>query len=158
MGTLYLIAKILHIMGFVTAVGITLATLFTYNQFWKLYAIDREKGLAAFKSFTYLQRVGMIGLIVVLFAGLTMLYLGNWTFLSLLWFQIKLGLIILIFVNGFTLGRTSTLGLHSFISKGASGSISSLETQAIQTRLKTFQLLQLTIYAVIIVLSVFRVA
>jgi hypothetical protein len=156
MQTLYHIVKILHVMGFVTAIGTVLATFVTYTQFWKLYAINQEQGLAAFRSFKVLQRVGMIGFLVLLVAGLSMLAIMKWSFLSLFWFQIKLVLIVLIFANGFVLGRTSALKFEAFISKEQPSSNAIISVTELQSRLRTFLLVQLAIYACIIMVSVFR--
>jgi hypothetical protein len=156
MTTLYQIAKILHIYGFITAIGVSAATYFAYNRFWKLYGTNKEQGIAAFKAFTYLQTIGLLGLVFVLLAGFTMLFLIDWAFVSVLWFQIKLGLVVLIFVNGFTLGRTSTLRLQAFISGSTTDARSTVVKDKLKIRLQTFLLLQLLIYATIIVLSVFR--
>lgn len=150
---IYNAVKMLHIIGFATAFGITLATFFAYNRFWRLYEISREQGLAAFKALTFLQRVGASGLMLVLLAGITMLALSKWSFTSLLWFQIKLGLIALIFVNGFTLGRTSTIKLDHFINQGVHGGDDALK---LQVNLRRFLLIQILLYIAIIFLSVFR--
>jgi hypothetical protein len=156
MMTAYQVVKTLHVIGFIIAIGITLATYFSYNKFWRLYDTDRDKGLAAFKIVASVQRVGLIGLLIVLLAGFTMLFLVHWTYLSFLWFQIKLGLIVLLFVNGFTLGRISALRLNSLIEHENSNTISKTETDHLRIRFRTFQLLQLLIYALIIIMSVFR--
>lgn len=156
---LYQIAKTFHVAGFITAAGVTLCTFVAYNQFWKLYAVNKVQGLAAFKAFQLIQTIGMIGLILVLIAGISMLAIMDWTFTQALWFQLKLGLIGLIFLNGFTLGRTSTLQLQAFLAKEtATTEETSQNANRLKNRLRTFQIIQLCLYAVIILLSVFRIA
>ena len=156
MTTLYQIAKMLHIIGFVAAIGVTLATFIAYKRFWILYGENRDQGIAAFKAFAYLQIAGMIGFATVLVGGLTMVFLVNWSFASLLWFQIKLSLIVLLFVNGLTLGRTSAMKFQKFLSDSRGSSLSDVEIQSLRRRLNRFQLLQLFLFTAIIVLSVFR--
>jgi hypothetical protein len=136
MQTLYHITKIFHIVGFTTAIGITLATFVAYKQFWNLYAISREQGLASFRAFKALQIVGMIGFMVVLVAGIGMLVIMKWTFISFLWFQIKLGLILLLFVNGVTLGRTSSMKLDSFLEQRLPEPV--MNTEELRNRTRTF--------------------
>ena len=152
---IYQIFKTLHIIGFITAIGISLSTLLAYNQFWKLYIINRESGLSAFRSFKLLQIAGMIGLALVLVAGICMLAVSDWAFMKVMWFHIKLGLIVLLLINGFTLGRISTLQLQSFLSGGFITPGNS-EVQRLRSSLNTFQIIQLCIYILIIILSVFR--
>jgi hypothetical protein len=157
MMTLYQVAKTLHIIGFAAALGITFTMYLAYSQFWKLYASNAAHALAAFRTFKSLQVVGMISLLLVIIAGVTMLAIMDWTFVQQLWFQIKLGLIGLILVNGFTLGRTSTIKLHAFIDEGNTSS-DPAKAKALKKQLNTFQLLQIIIYVCIIALSVFRIS
>lgn len=156
MRTFYEIAKLLHIIGFITAIGVTLATLIAYTQFWKLYDTNNEQGAAAFRSFSQLQTAGMIGLFLALLGGIIMLALAHWSFTALLWFKIKMGLVILILVNGFTLGRTTSLRLSELIAPDHRSDEDARDVQSLRRRLNVFLVLQLGIYAAIIILSVFR--
>lgn len=145
----------MHICGFIVAIGISLADLAAYNQFWKLYKINREQGIAAFRAFSKLQIFGMIGLSVILVTGITMLYIVHWVYVSMLWMQIKLTLVVLIFVNGFTLGRSSTLKLRKLIAQDQSGE-NTIKVSSLRSRLNLFLILQLAIYGSIIFLAVFQ--
>ena len=49
MQTVYQILKVLHIYGFITAIGITMANLIAYRQFWRQYATDRTQGITTFQ-------------------------------------------------------------------------------------------------------------
>ena len=155
---IFKIALFLHFIGFIAAMGITFVTFLAYKQFWKLYKKDKEQGLAAFRAFKSLQLVGLVGLALVLIAGITMLGLLNWALLPLHWFQIKLGLVLLIFVNGFTLGRVTTLKLQALIAQDE-GSINSVaDIDKLRNQLQTFLIIQLLIFVLIIFLSVFQFA
>ncbi len=153
---IYETAKMLHILGFVTAIGVTLTTWLAYTQFWKLYETNSQQAKAGFRAIMRLQVAGTIGLMTVIVAGVCMLAISKWSFISLLWFQIKLGLIILIFVNGFTLGRTTVLKLQDFISQQQGSSFTAAEVEKLKSRINTFLMVQLAIYATIIFISVFR--
>ena len=83
---------------------------------------------------------------------LTMIGIHGWYF-TLLWFKIKLALVILLFVNGFTLGRTSTTRLQNWLKNPQDPQV---DTGMIQRSLKTFQTIQLTIFIIIILLTAFR--
>lgn len=154
METLYQITKILHIAGFITAIGVTLSTLIAYGQIWKLYAINREQGLASFRAFKAVQIAGMTGIGLVLIAGVSMLAIMKWSFVSLLWFQIKLGLILLLFVNGLTLGRTSAGKLDAFLKQPSPNT--AMNPEEIRNRTRIFFIGQLLIFASIIIVRVFR--
>ena len=153
--TLYLAAKTLHIGAFVLAVGIVACTFVTYRHFWVLYSEDAGRGIAAFRAFNRLQAAGMVSLAVVMIAGIAMLLLMDWGLLTHHWFQLKLGLVALIFLNGMTLGRASTLRLRQFLAAG--GAETPEAANQLRQKLRLFQMLQLTIYGVIIIVSVFRV-
>jgi cytochrome b561 len=153
--TVYQILKVLHIYGFITAIGITIANLVAYRQFWRHYATDRAHGLSTFQVIQKLQMAGGLGMIAVLLAGIGMLTIHS-AFASLLWFQIKLGLIALIFVNGFTLGRTSAVGLKTIIEQKQPIPNEKEFTLAIQQRMQRFLTIQIILFSTIVLLSVFR--
>ena len=151
--TLYLAAKTVHIAAFVLAIGIVACTYMSYSYFWELYGRNKEQGISAFRAYNRLQLTGMISLGVVLLAGIAMLVLMDWRLMQHLWFQVKLALVALIFINGFTLGRTSTIRLRRFLEDD---NHDSTESGIIKRKLRFFQLLQLALYFAIIVVSVFR--
>ncbi|HMJ71112.1 MAG TPA: hypothetical protein VK508_19565 [Cyclobacteriaceae bacterium] len=155
MHTLYLILKTFHILSFVIIIGITLANVIAYHQFWKIYEQDHAKGIATFAIIRGFFKAGMIGMIVVLLAGISMLAISEWSFVQLLWFKIKLGLIGLIFVNGLTLGRTSAMKVQALV-EGGNTTNDPAELSSIQSRTRLFLILQLLIFVTIIILSVFR--
>lgn len=153
--SLYLVAKTAHIGAFILAIGIVACTFIAYRHFWVLFSEDPEKGVSVFRSFNRIQTSGMVSLAVVLLAGVAMLLLMDWRLLELRWFQIKLGLVALIFLNGFTLGRSSTLQLTEFLA--SAGDFDRAELNRLRQKLRLFQIIQLLIYGAIIVVSVFRV-
>jgi hypothetical protein len=51
----------LHILSFITALGTLVSSVFSYDQFWKLYAIDKDQGKSAFQYFLNTRKVGMFG-------------------------------------------------------------------------------------------------
>jgi uncharacterized membrane protein len=153
MHTIYLLAKVLHIAGFIVAAGVSLCTLIANNQFWKLYAKNNEQGLAAFRAFKVLQVVEGLGFLSILIGGITMGGLASWAFAYQFWFKVKLGIIVLLLVNGFTLGRISTQQLGALLAKNSSETTDEVR---VKNSLRMFQIVQLILFAVIILLSVFR--
>ncbi len=155
MQMVYQILKVLHIYGFITAIGITMANFIAYRQFWRQYATDRTLGVTTFQVIQKLQIAGGLGMLAVFLAGIGMLTIHG-AFASLLWFQIKLGLIVLIFVNGFTLGRTSATGLKTIIEQKQPIPNETEFTMTIQRRMQRFLAIQIFLFSTIVVLSVFR--
>jgi hypothetical protein len=150
---LYQIFKFIHISGFILGIGVILSTTIAFTHFWNLYYVNKDQGIASFKAFSNVQKFGMIGLLLVLVGGITMLGIAKWSYVDLRWFQIKLVLVVLMLVNGFTLGRTSTLQLQEFL-KNASTDVE--VARALQSKIRLFQIIQISIFATIILVSVFR--
>jgi hypothetical protein len=157
MQTFYLVLKTLHIYAFIAAIGVTLASLLAYRKFWHVYDRDRTQGLSAYPIVQALQVAGMIGMGILLLAGIGMLAIAHWSFVQLSWFQIKLALIVLLFVNGATIGRTSAAKLKGLVeSPNVPSQNSEVNVDAIRSRVQLFFSIQLALFAVIVLLSVFR--
>ena len=156
MNALYQLAKFLHICGFITAVGVSLSSLVVYNQFWKLYNRDHKQGIAAFRAFNKLQITGMIGLTVIIAAGITMLAIAHWSYIFMLWMHIKLTLVALIIIFGFVMARSSTSKLRKLIDPNYQIDGSKVDTVLLRRHLNIFFIVQLAGYTSIIFLSVFR--
>lgn len=146
----------LHIIALAMAIGITLANAIAQNQFWKLYDTNKEQGLAGFKATTKFRAFGIIGLMVSILTGLVMLWLFNWSMTELLWFKIKLGIVVLLFVNGFTIGRTTSDKLDAILNSEKNADDLKPETIRLRRNMQVFQLTQLTMFIIIIILAVFR--
>lgn len=151
----YLILKTLHVYAFIAAIGVTLASLIAYRKFWLVYDKDPAHGLSAFPIIQGLQVAGGIGMGVLLLAGIGMLAIAHWSFIDLTWFQVKLGMIALIFINGATTGRTSAMQVKGLM-ENAQPPYAKSEVPAIKSRVRLFFSIQLALFAAIILLSVFR--
>ena len=147
---------VVHIVGISMVLGITIANYVAFKQFWKLYDTNKGQGLSAFQAISKFQIVGITGLLLLILSGIIMLYLFQWTFYELLWFKIKLCLVLLIFINGFTMGRIQTLKLIAFLSEARASSESPEDIALLKRNLRVFHLTQLMLFFLIIVVSVFR--
>jgi hypothetical protein len=146
----------LHLIALTIAMGITIATAIAFKQFWRLYDKDKERGLSAFRAITKFRVFGITGLMVLILTGLIMLWLFNWTLAGLLWFKIKMFIVVLLFVNGFTSGRTTSQKLEALLKQEAGSADFEPDTIRIRRHLMIFHLTQLTLFALIIILAVFR--
>jgi hypothetical protein len=154
--TLSKVLLVVHLLALATAMGITLANYVMFRQFWRLLALNKEQGLAAFRAISTLQIFGIVGLLLLILTGIGMLAIYQWTFISLLWFQVKLVLVALLFVNGFSLGRTQSLKLQSLLSSEPASQQPQPDIALLNRNFRIFQLTQLTIFGLIIIASVFR--
>jgi hypothetical protein len=156
MQTLYQTLLALHITGFTAAIGTLISSLVSYNQFWKLYAINREQGKAAFNSFLKTRKVEMIGLLVTILAGIGMVIIMGGTYDKFLWFKIKMPLVLLILINGILFGRTTVKKLQKFITGTQETLTSAKEIVKLKRVTGIFQYSQLFIFLLIIILAAFR--
>jgi hypothetical protein len=154
--TILQITLVLHLIALTMAVGITIANAVAFKQFWKLYDKNKEYGLSAFRAITKFQLLGIFGLALLILTGTIMLWLFQWTLVDLIWFKIKLFLVMLLFVNGFTMGRTTTMKLQSLLSKEKQLDKLEPDTTQLRKHLQIFQLTQLSLFILIIILAVFR--
>jgi hypothetical protein len=83
-------------------------------------------------------------------------HLVEWAFLSLLWFKTKLSIVVLIFVNGFTMSRIQTLKLQAFLSEEEKSTECQPDIPRLKRNLQVFHLTQLSLFVLIIIVSVFR--
>jgi uncharacterized membrane protein len=156
MQTLYHLLLALHIVGFITAIGTLVSSLVSYNQFWKLCALNADQGKAAFKSFLKTQKVGMIGLLVAILAGLGMEVIVAGAHHTFLWFRIKMPLVALILINAGLLGRIATKRLQKFSTGNEEIIKSGEEIVKLKRTTAVFQYSQLFIFVLIVIMMAFR--
>jgi hypothetical protein len=156
MQTLYQSLLVLHIASFIAATGAVIITFVSYNQFWRLHAANKEQGIAAFSSFQKTQTVGLLGLLIAVLAGITMELVVKGAHTELLWFKVKMFFVILLFVNGFTIGRTSAIRLQKLIAGEDEILSSKSAIEKLKRNFRIFQCTQLLIYLVIIIMVAFR--
>jgi hypothetical protein len=145
-----------HLIALTMAVGVTIANAIATNQFWKLYDRNSAHGLSAFRAIKKFQVIGMIGLLLLILSGITMLWLYNWAYGEQLWFKIKMTCILLLLINGFTVGRITTLRFERMLMEDGHQEGLKQDTLRLRTTSKLFHLIQLSLFAFIIILASFR--
>jgi hypothetical protein len=145
----------LHILAFIAAMGTTLLRAFSFHQLWKLYAIGDSQSMAAFQWFLKTSTVGMIGLFVAILAGLSMEFTVSFAHAQFTWFRIKMFLVVLLFINGFTQGRISTLRLQKLFAE-KSAEPPPIKVTKLKRACDLFIYSQLTIFLLIIIMVAFR--
>jgi len=155
--TAYQIIKIFHFLGFIVAIGTTVASAVAYRYFWRQYKLDHTRVKSIFQLIQGVQIAGMIGMVTLLIAGITMLSIVHGAFTSVLWFQIKLGLIVLIFANGLTLGRTTAKGLKNLVEQSDAPQDQAVEALRLKSNATLFSAVQLTIFSLIVILSILKI-
>ncbi len=152
MNLFYRILLVLHLSGLTIMAGTTVVDYFTFKTFCRLANAgnNREQGLLPIMA-RYGELV-RIGAAILIFSGLTMLVLKNSVWLEK-WFPIKIGLVVLLLLNGIFVGNNLGLKFRKMIVDTAA-TVEQLTD--IKGSLNLFYLAQLTIFLLIIMVSVVR--
>lgn len=165
MQTLYQIALITHIAGITLMAGTTLVEYLFMKHFWKLYASDRSRAITSNENGFNFHLVVNIGIILLILSGVSMLLIFQGVFAKQIWFQIKIGLIIIIAINGSVVGKRQDVKLKGLMSleklnfqQGHSHEQENLkeDLMKVKNRLDLFYISQLLMFLIIYTLSVFK--
>ena len=165
MQTLYQLALITHIVGITLLAGTTLVEYLLTKHFWKLYATDRSRAITTNEDGFNFHLLLNIGIILLILSGGTMLVITQGVFAKQIWFQIKIGLIVIIAINGSVFGRSQDVKLKSLLSleklnfhqDHSPGQENRQEDLLkVKNRLALFYFSQLCMFLIIFTLSVFK--
>ncbi|PTS98550.1 hypothetical protein DBR11_14580 [Pedobacter sp. HMWF019] len=134
--------------------GTTLINFVNYQTFWKLFEHQNEKATGVLSITARLPRLIGIGAALLVCTGIGMIALTHGVLAQQLWFRIKFVLVLLLIANNIFNGRE----LETKLSNMISGNASDLSSQALnlKDRLRTYYLLQLGIFLIIIFLSAYK--
>ena len=152
MNLFFRILLVLHFCGLTIMAGTTVVDYFTFKTFCRLANVgdNREQGLLPIMS-RYGELV-RIGAAILIFSGLTMLILEKGVWLEP-WFKIKIALVVLLVLNGMFVGNSLGLKFRKMIIDSAA---TAEQITDIKRSLNLFYLAQLTIFLLIIMVSVIR--
>ncbi|MBT2623639.1 hypothetical protein [Chryseobacterium sp. ISL-6] len=165
MQTLYQIALITHIVGITLMAGTTLIEYLLTKHFWKLFANDGSRAITSNEDKFNFHLLVNIGIIFLILSGVTMLMIFQAVFVKQIWFQIKIGLIIIIAINGSVVGRRQDKELKRLISLEKSNFYRDdllvqenlkADFMRVKNRLDLFYISQLLMFLTILTLSVFK--
>ena len=145
--------------------GTTLVEYLFTKHFWKLYASDRSRAITFNENGFNFHLLVNIGIIFLILSGVSMLLIFQGVFAKQSWFQIKIGLIIIIAINGVVVGRRQDMKLKRLISveklnfhqDHSPGQEDRKEDlMKVKNRLGLFYISQLCMFLIIFTLSVFK--
>ncbi|XZF15466.1 hypothetical protein ACTHGU_04970 [Chitinophagaceae bacterium MMS25-I14] len=141
----------LHLCGLVVMAGTTVVDYVTFKTFCRMADAgdSRAQGLLPIMAqYGNLVRTGAATLILT---GLAMLVLTKGIWWEQLWFRIKMGLVILLILNGMLVGNSLGLKFRKMIVNGSGPGIAD-----VRVNLNRFYLVQLAIFLLIILASTIR--
>ena len=154
--TFYNAALVLHIVGITMMAGTSFIDYITFRFFYKTYATDTAKGLVL-ESYLYnLQRFLGIGMLLILASGITMMVKLHDVWGAQLWFRIKMGLLLLVIINGLGLRRMLGLRLRKTLSNGTAAIVMGEKWNTIKRNFTMVQFIQILLFITIFILSVFK--
>ncbi|SRR5260221_5441245 len=153
--TIYHIALVTHITGITMVAGTVLVDYMISKQFWKLFEIEKQKGVTILEATSKLPILFGMGFLLLIISGVYMMYVTHGAFGEQIWFRIKFGLIILIIINGLAIGRRLGIKLRKNLSEETTGKVE-MALFKIKGNMSLFHISQLAMFIIIFVLSVFK--
>ncbi len=144
----------LHLLGLIMIAGSTLINFLNYKQFWKQYAIDREKGIIIMQIISRLTVLTAIGGVVLILSGIGMMAATRGVFDQFTWFKIKMVILLLLILNVVLVGRRNFARLQKTVK--AAGEQSTGVMAYLKRNISRFQYAQITFLLLIILLSIFK--
>ena len=145
---------ILHITGFTMMAGTILADFAVSRRLDKYILSDRPKAITILDTTAGFGRLIGIGAGLLILTGLGMVSIFKGGVTQMLWFKIKMVLVLLVILNGTLILQRGTKSLKTLLLSDdprSNDRISSLKT-----RLTIFHSLELLLFFIIFVLSILR--
>lgn len=155
--TLYQIALVTHVVGITIMAGTTFIDFITFRAFWNAFRIDLTKGLVLENYLYKLQRFLGIGMLLILLSGVLMMVQMHEVWGAQIWFRIKMGVLLLIIINGLGLRRVLGSQLKKVLNgRNIGGEPITKKRQALKRNFMSVQLIQMLLFIIIYVLSIFK--
>jgi len=152
---IYKIALATHIVGITIMAGTTFIDYIIFKQFRKIFSTDKPKNFLMEEMLNKLQKFIGIGMFVIILSGVLMMVYMHQVWGQQVWFRIKMGVLILIIINGLGFRRSLGLKLKKLL-EGSSGKGFTAEFSRVKSNITRVQILQMLFFIIIFVLSVFK--
>ena len=150
--TLLQLLLVLHITGFATLAGIVAADTAIYGRLRKYLIADKNRALTMLESSASFAVLIRISAIVIIASGIGMVSLAP-GFSGMLWFKIKMVLVLGIIINGAIVGQRLMNRLKGMLNTAI---INNVEIDALKGRLSLMYAVQLLLFIAVFTLSVFK--
>jgi len=133
--------------------GTTLIDYVTFKTFCRLTATGNNNGQGLILLMTRYGGLVRTGAVILILSGLLMLVLVKGIWWDQLWFKLKIGLVVLLILNGMFVGNSLGLKFREMI---ATSPELTQHLTNIKANLNRFYLVQLTLFLLIILFSIVR--
>ncbi|HJT75444.1 MAG TPA: hypothetical protein VJ720_15515 [Chitinophaga sp.] len=146
----YKIALVMHITGIAMLAGTTFIDFILSRQVLKSIPGHISRGITINGLLHRLQRITGVGMLVVIASGIIMMAYLHQVWGKQLWFQVKMGILLLIIINGLVIRRRMGGRLDILLTK------SSQDFSVLKRNMSIMYLLQMLFFLTVFVLSVFK--
>lgn len=147
---------VLHIIGLASMAGTTIVSYISYGQFWKQHALGKERAMAILNLTASFRFLFAGGFLLLLISGIGMMVLTRGAFAEQLWFRVKMGLLVLILLNGAVYGQRLTSRLRQAVEMELSGANVQVSLESLKSSIMIMHIGQLLLFAGIFILSVYK--
>lgn len=136
--------------------GTTFIDYVAFKAFGKVFQVNNNKALVLGSYLYKLQQFLGIGMLIILISGVMMMVQLHEIWGAQLWFRIKMGILLLIIINGLGLRRMVGAKLNMVLAEDLSGSSVEGKWNAVKRKFNMVEYIQMLMFIIIYVLSVFK--
>lgn len=152
----YSSAIVVHIIGISVMVGATVVDFFGFRKFWSILKRDKDRATMYLDTGVLYQRLMGVGMLLIILSGITMMVYMHGVWGQQMWFRIKFGLIILVIINGLGIRRILAKRLNNTIHIINDALEITLSFSSIKRKITLVHVLQLLLFIIIFILSIFK--
>lgn len=150
--TLLQLFLVLHITGFATMAGTVAADTTIYGRLRKYLLTDKNKALTMYESSASFPILIGISAALIIATGIGMVSLVP-AFPEMLWFRIKMILVLGIIINGAVVARRLVNRLKNLLNSEVANNV---EVEALKSKLNLMYFVQILLFLAVFTLSVFK--
>ncbi|GGB00422.1 hypothetical protein [Puia dinghuensis] len=145
---------VLHITGFTMMAGFILADFVINRRLTRYLLTDKPRAASVMESVAVFPRLIGIGAALLIVTGIAMVVIFKGVIAQMLWFKIKMLVVLLILLNGGIVLRRNSNRLKSLLQTNDDRHNGNI--LQVKQRLGVFQGVELLLFLIIFVLSIFK--
>ncbi|MFS2189594.1 hypothetical protein ACCC92_23155 [Mucilaginibacter sp. Mucisp84] len=145
---------ILHLTGLTIMAGTTIVDFTVFKTFWKHFNDDKDKSKGILTGTSKSSTLIGVGAALLVITGIGMMALTHGVFGEQLWFRIKIGIVLVLMLNGIFFGRKQGEELRMIMNNDKAYLAERVDQ--IKVNLNIFFTVQLILFFSIVFLSVFK--
>ena len=147
---------VLHIVGLSVMFGTTVVVFFCFAQFWRQYPRDKARAAAILPVLVNFRFLFAGSFILLLASGIGMVAMSHGAFAEQLWFRVKMGILLLVILNGAVIGGRAARRLRKVVEEELAGANVGQRRMTLKGRIRMIHIFQMVLFLAILVLSVYK--